>query len=400
MNAAALPRSLGFDLPRTYWVLWAGMLINRLGAFVLPLLTVYLTQERGLTLKQAGYVLAAFGAGSLGASFVGGTLADLLGRRATMLISLGGAAAAMLTFGAARSHGELLVAAFVLGALADMYRPASQAMIADVVPPEKRAQAFGLLFWAINLGFATAVAVGGVVAERGFATLFYADAATTLFFCGLVFLLIKETKPPPKEHAPKSDALAPYRDRAFAPFLLINFVMVLVFMQFQTALPEAMRSAGATTAEYGYALALNGVLIVLLQPFMGALVAQYRRSRVLALASMLVGLGFAATAFAGGFLAFAGTVALWTLGEVMMAPLNSSVVADLAPESLRGRYQGAFGLTWSSGFLFAPLLGPETIARFGLDALWAACGVAGVLVAAVHLALGPARAQRLSKATD
>lgn len=400
MNAAALPRSLGFDLPRTFWVLWAGMLINRLGAFVLPLLTIYLTKERGLSLTEAGQVLAAFGLGSLAASFVGGTLADLLGRRATMLISLLGSAAAMLAFGAARSRLELLGAALVLGAIADMYRPASQAMIADVVPPEKRAQAFSLLFWAINLGFAAAVALGGLVAEKSFSALFWADAATTLFFAGLVLALITETRPPARANAPAPDALAPYKDSAFAPFLLINFLVVLVFMQFQTALPEAMRRAGSSTAEYGYALSLNGLLIVLLQPFMGALVGSYRRSRVLAVASLLVGAGFAATAWAHGFVAFAATVAVWTLGEVMMAPLNSSVVADLAPEALRGRYQGAFGLTWSSGFLVAPLLGPETIARFGLDALWAGCGAVGLLAAVVHLGLGPGRAVRLGRALD
>lgn len=400
MNAATLPRTLGLDLPRTYWVLWAGMLVNRLGAFVLPLLAIYLTKERGLTLSEAGRVLAAFGVGSLAASFVGGTLADHLGRRATMLISLVGSAAAMLNFSAAESFWGLAGSALLLGALADMYRPANMAMISDVVPPERRAQAFGLLFWAINLGFAGAVSVGGVVAEGGFHILFLADAATTLFFAGLIFLFIAETRPAPKERAPRAEALAPFKDGAFWPFLLINFLLVLVFMQFQTALPEAMRRAGATTADYGYALALNGVLIVLLQPFMGPLTAPYRRSRVLALASLLVGAGFAATAAAHGLAGFAATVAVWTLGEVLMAPLNSSVVADLAPERLRGRYQGAFGLTWSAGFLFAPLLGPSTIEAFGIDALWAACAVVGVGVAAVQLLLGPARAARLAKAHD
>jgi MFS family permease len=400
MNAAALPRSLGFDLPRTYWVLWAGMLINRLGAFVLPLLSIYLTKERGLSLTEAGEVLAAFGVGGLGAAFVGGTLADALGRRATMLISLCGSAAAMLAFGAARSRVELFAAALLLGALADMFRPASQAMIADVVPPEKRGQAFGLLFWAINLGFAAAVSLGGLIAERGFAVLFFADAGTTLLFAVLVVFFIQETKPAAKENAPKSDALAPYKDAAFAPFLFINFVMVLVFMQFQTALPEAMRRSGASTSVYGYVLALNGVLIVILQPFMGPFLSSFRRSRVLAVASALVGFGFAATAFANQALAFAATVAVWTLGEVMMAPTNSSVVADLAPESLRGRYQGAFGLTWSSGFLFAPLLGPQTIERYGLNSLWAGCAVAGLVAAAVHVSLGARRAARLGKPQD
>jgi MFS family permease len=400
MNAAALPRSLGFDLPRTYWVLWAGMLINRMGAFVLPLLTIYLTKERGLSLTEAGQVLAAFGVGSLGAAFVGGTLADALGRRATMLISLCGSAAAMLAFGAARTRLELFAAAFLLGAIADMFRPASQAMIADVVPPEKRSQAFGLLFWAINLGFAAAVSLGGLIAEHGFSVLFFADAGTTLVFAVLVALFIEETRPAPKANAPKSDALAPYKDKAFAPFLFINFVMVLVFMQFQTALPEAMRRAGSSTSVYGYVLALNGVLIVILQPLMGTLVSSFRRSRVLALSAVLVGLGFAATAFADHALAFAATVAVWTLGEVMMAPTNSSVIADLAPEALRGRYQGAFGLTWSSGFLFAPLLGPPTIARFGLDALWGACALAGIAAAVVHLNLGAHRAARLGKLHD
>src|SRR5512140_2079886 len=124
-------------LPRIYWVLWGGTLMNRLGTFVMPLLTFYLTLERHLTLEQAGLVVSAYGFGSLVGVSLGGELADRLGRRQTLVFSLIAGAGAMLALGQMRALWSIALVAFILGAVGDIYRPASQALIADVVAPEK-----------------------------------------------------------------------------------------------------------------------------------------------------------------------------------------------------------------------------------------------------------------------
>ncbi|TMA21230.1 MAG: MFS transporter [Deltaproteobacteria bacterium] len=171
-------------LPRTYWILWTGALVNRLGGFVMPLLALYLSGARGLRVEQVGLVLTLFGAGSLCAGPLGGFLADRMGRRRTLILALVLGSLAMLHLAFARSPLHIAIAALLLGLLGDLYRPAVSAAIADLVPSQDRVRAYGLLYWAVNLGFAVGSALGGLLATRGWYLLFFGDAATTLAYPG------------------------------------------------------------------------------------------------------------------------------------------------------------------------------------------------------------------------
>ncbi|HTO97636.1 MAG TPA: MFS transporter, partial [Myxococcales bacterium] len=188
-------------LPRTYWILWTGALINRLGGFVMPLLALYLTGERGLSVEQVGLVVSLYGAGALLAGPVGGFFADRAGRRSTLVAALVLGALAMLHLAFARSAAHIAFAAFLLGLLGELYRPGVSAAIADLVPSADRARAYGILYWAVNLGFSVASIVGGVMAHRNFMLLFALDAATTLGFAAIVWAKIPETRAPSRERA-------------------------------------------------------------------------------------------------------------------------------------------------------------------------------------------------------
>ena len=171
-----------FGLPRTFWVLWGGMLINRLGGSVFFLLAIYFTHERHLSAELAGFIISLYAAGGMLAGPVGGALADRVGRRATLLIGTTCAGTLMLALGFARSTGTIIVLAPLLAFFTDICRPPLQAAVADVVAPARRARAYGLLYWAINLGFAGAAALGGMLAERSFVLLFVIDALTTFAY--------------------------------------------------------------------------------------------------------------------------------------------------------------------------------------------------------------------------
>ncbi|MBE2250872.1 MAG: MFS transporter [Myxococcus sp.] len=379
-------------LPRPYWFLWAGLLINRTGSFIVPLMTVYLTRERGTTLVEAGSILALYGVGSLAGTTLGGTLADRIGRRATLLVSLVTSSLVMVALGQARDLSLIGALVFVLGLTADLFRPASQALVADLVAPEFRVKAFGTQYWAINLGFAFAALVGGFVARSGFGVLFFADAATTLACAGVIFLGVPETRPERAEGL-RGSLLTPFLDRAFVPFLGLSYVTAFVFMQHLTSLPQDMTEKGLGPEAFGIALATNGVLIVLLQPLVLRAVTSGSPGRPLALGALVTGVGFGLTAFAAALPAFALTVAVWTLGEIVMAPVNSTVVADRAPAHLRGRYQGAFGLTWSLAVVTAPIISPRLIVVTGLVPFWGLCFLACALAAVGYLWALPARAR-------
>ena len=384
-------------LPRVYWFLWVGTLINRLGNFVVPFLALYLTQERGMTLEQAGLVAALFGAGSLAAGAVGGVLADRLGRRASMMIGLAGGGAAMLHLGFARSPFHVLIAALVLGFVGDLYRPAVWAAVADLVPREDRLRAYNLLYWAINLGFAVAAILAGLLAQNGFWLLFAGDAATSFIMAAVIFAFVPETRP--KEAIRSSafsvaaaDATAPFRDGVFMSFVFLTWLVLMIFMQHTVALPLDLRNHGIDAKRFGGLIAINGVLIVVLQPFVSRAVQSRRRGQMLALSALLVGLGFGLNAFFGTLGAYAFAITVWTLGEIFMSPVAPSVVADLAPIALRGTYQGVHQMAWGAATCLAPAIGSTVMARGGARALWIGCLALGALAAAGHLAIaGPRR---------
>ena len=178
-----------------FWFLWAGQLVNRLGYFVQPFLTLYLVQERQVPVATAGVLVAAFGAGAVVSQLVGGALVDWAGRRATLVLGMVGTSLALLGLGFSSALPLLGVFAALTGLFLDVYRPAVSALVADLVPAADRPRAFGLLYWAVNLGLSVAAVLGGALAARGYWLLFVLDAATCLVFAALIARGVPETRP-------------------------------------------------------------------------------------------------------------------------------------------------------------------------------------------------------------
>ncbi len=387
------------ELPPVYWTLWVGTIVNRLGGFVVPFLAFYLTREREFSTGMAGAVVSLYGVGSVAAATFGGVLADRLGRRPTLLLGLIGGGFAMLGLGFARSVTEIGIMALLLGLLGDVYRPAVMAVVADVVPIEKRRVAFGNLYWAINLGFAGASIIAGAVAGVSYLALFVADAATTFAYAFVIWRWVPETRPAiletPGEPASADGMLTVLRDPVFLPFIVFSVVLSLVFQQSMVTLPLAMSANGHSAAIYGLVIGLNGVLIVALQPAATRGTDGMRRSRVLAVASVLTGIGFGLYSVTTSAWGYALGVVFWTLGEIASAPAGSSIVADLAPSHLRGRYQGVYAMSWGIGALVGPGTGAYLMDRVGERPLWLGCLALGLIAAVGHLAIGPARRRRM-----
>jgi len=392
-----------FGLPRAYWTLWCGMLLNRLGGAVFLLLGLYLTRERRLSPELAGLVISLYAAGGLLAGPVGGALADRLGRRATLLGGTAASGAFMLALGGARSTGIIVVLAPLLGFFTDLCRPPLQAAVADLVPPADRARAYGLLYWAMNLGFAVASALGGALAVDHFGALFVIDALSTFAYTVIVFLGVPETRPvafvaatagidgsgarerPGSPDSQRPGHWAPFRDRPFVTFALIQVVLLVAFAQVIVALPLDMSAHGLDVKRIGLLLGLNGVYIVVLQPLALRYGRRWGHVHRLAGGALLTGLGLGATALAGGPLGYALTAALWTLGEVGFSTASPAIVAEFAPVAQRGAYQGVYQLSWGTAIMAAPVLGSLVLASAGSTALWGGCLVACFTAAALHI---------------
>jgi MFS family permease len=398
MNKKGL-RALVEGLPPTYWLIWTGTLINRLGGFVIPFLTLYLTAQRAIPVTTATLMVSLFGAGSFLAQLTGGELTDRLGRRPVMLMSFFITPIFMVALGLARDLGLISICTFIVGFFTDLYRPAVGAAIADLVPPESRTRAYGYNYWAINLGAAAAPIIAGLIADYNFLILFIADALTTAAFGFIVLFGIRETRPVEAHHTSHTSLRERVSQLRRAPILLIFSLITLffgiIYMQGNVTLPLDMQTHGLGPRDYGLAIAVNGALIILVTIPISNLAAKWPRFETVAVAAVLMGLGFGATALATNLPLFALSVVIWTLGEIAATSVSPTIIADLSPIELRGLYQGIFGAAWGLSYFIGPLAGGWVYEQWGSNALWVGCLVTGLVIAFCYLALSaPAKRQK------
>lgn len=404
MPATKRIASLVEGLPPTYWLIWTGTLINRIGGFVIPFLTLYLTAQRAIPVSRAALIVSLFGAGSFLAQLTGGDLTDRLGRRPVMLMSFFVTPIFMVTLGLARNPILIAAATFTVGFFMDLYRPAVGAAIADLVPPESRTRAYGYNYWAINLGAAVAPLLAGLIAGHNYLILFIADAVTTAIFGLIVLFGIRETRPAQAQHTSHASVTERMSQLRREPILLIfSFITLffgVIYMQGNVTLPLDMQSHGLGPQQYGMAIAVNGFLIILVTIPVSNMAAKWPRFETVAVSAVLVGLGFGSTALASTLPLFALSVAIWTIGEIAATSVAPTIIADLSPVELRGLYQGIFGAAWGLAYFIGPLAGGWVYEHLGSRTLWMGCLALGIILGACYLALRiPARKRMMREQT-
>ncbi|MCH5674732.1 MDR family MFS transporter [Streptomyces gilvus] len=372
-------------LPREFWWLWTSTLVNRLGSFVATFMALYLTLDRGYSASYAGLVASLHGLGGVVSSLGGGVMADRLGRRPTLLVAQSATAASVALLGFVHDPVAIAAVAFLVGMASNASRPAVQAMMADIVRPEDRIRAFSLNYWAINLGFAVSSMAAGFIAEFSYLAGFLIEAGMTALCAVVVFLKLPESRPErtaTQKAAEEGIGLGTVlRDRRYMGVVGLSFLVALVFQQGSVGLPVAMGEAGFTPADYGLAIAVNGILVVALQIPLTRFIQDRDPRRLLVVSSVLAGYGFGLTSFAGSVGVFALIVCVWTLGEMINAPTQTGIVVRLSPVHGRGRYQGVYTLSWSLAALVAPLMSGLVIDRFGAEWLWGLCTAVGTAAA-------------------
>jgi MFS family permease len=387
--------------PRAVWILFLGTFINKFGTFVLPFLGLHV-HRLGYSTSQAGCVLGAYGAGHLAASLAGGHFADTVGRRTTIVISMFTGAASLLVLSRASSFEGLVSLAFLAGLTAELYKPASSALLADLSEERDRVAVYAAYRLAINAGWSIGPAVAGLLAQQSYIWLFAGDAATAALF-GVIALFLLPGKSPARKTAFvntkefKPGLLAALRvasrDLPFVRLLAATLAISLAFVQMPTTLGLQMAAAGRTEAVYGLILALNGLIVVLFELPIASWSARLAPRPIMAVGYGLIGAGTLAYAWAQSAWGFAFGMAVFTFGETLCMPVAMAYVARRAPPSLRGCYLGFYGLTWSVALTLGPWIGAAVFAWWP-PALWIGCGLLGWLGAAiilwpVHLACQP-----------
>jgi MFS family permease len=349
---------------------------------VIPFLTLYLT-GRGYSVKQAGLAVSAYGVGNLGASLLGGHLADKLGRRQTIVLSMFSGAAAMMLLSQARSFGLIVALVALTGLANEFYRPASQALLADIVPTGQRMTAFAALRVSFNAGFAFGPATAGLLAAYGYFWLFAGDATTSVLFGMVVLFALPRGVAGAQNNASWGEALRVLRrDRRLHQLLLANFAIGLVFFQLGSVFGLYVTGLGFSPAVYGAIVSFNGAFIVFCELPLTRLTRKFPARRVMATGYLLCATGFVLNAFAHTIPALLLCMLVFTIGEMITMPTAVAYLAELAPAQMRGRYMGMSGLTWATALIIGPAGGLRLYAA-APAAYWVTSAAAGVFAAVV-----------------
>ena len=373
---------------RRLWILFFGMALNQFGmSIVMPFISIYLYYYQGVSAGLVGF--AMFASSFVGAifQFIGGEMCDRLGRRSTFMLGLVILIASFLLLGWAVNvrapYGLYLLFLSLTRVATGLFRPIPNIIATDIVPVNKRLEAFSLLRIGQNAGFALGPIVGGFMALLSYTSMFYLTALTSSIYLILVVLFIGDTRTcMPSARFTLKDVGRIASDRPFMAFSLLVFLVTVVYSQMYSPLSVYAKGfVGLSEPEVGVLFAINGTMVVVAQYLVTRLTDGLRLTTSMGLGVGLYALGFGLVSISHGFLMLATCVFIITLGELTYMPPSTTLTANLSTGENRGRYQGFSGLTSTLGFAVGPLIGGMLLDRLPSFEMWLIVGLSGIACA-------------------
>ena len=353
------------------------------GGMVWVFIGIWAIERLGASNYQlaAGFTASAV-TGALG-GYIGGALSDRLGRKP--LILFGWSMNAITPLGLLLVGDHLWWGLGLLAALSffgSVGRAADQALVPDILPPERHEAGYAAVRVIQNFGVVLGPPVGAVfLLGENWDRLFVAAA-----LIGFVpFLLAVKFIPSRGEYTPDApDEHASWwqivRDPIFLLFFVSGTFSTIVYVAYETVLPISLSDThGIAPSTWGFLVALNPLMVTLLQLRITARVAHVPASIKLSLAILLMGLPFLALIWTGALGIVAIVIVVFVIGEMLWIPTSQAVVARIAPPGSRGAYIGAFGGTWAIGWSLTPTVGLLVRGSAGDGAMWVMFAVLAVV---------------------
>jgi len=367
------------EFPSKFWVVVLAAFIDGIGGTLLfPFFSLYITQKFNVGMTEAGIVLGMFSLFGLIGSMIGGALTDKFGRKRLILFGLVFSALSTLVLGLVNRMAMLYPLGVVIGLLSNIAGPAHNAMIADLLPENKRTEGFGVLRVVANLAWIIGPTIGGLVASRSFFALFVIDAVVSCIVAAIFFKFIPETRPevaPEKHGETVMQTLADYRlvmrDYTFMAFMICGILMLVVYQQMYNTLSVYLRDVhNIDSQRYGFLLTTSAIVVVLFQ----FSVTRWSRHRppfvMMAIGTLFYAVGFSMFGFVSAYPLFALAIIIITIGEMIGMPTSQSLAANFAPEDMRGRYMAMFGLGWAIPQTIGPAAAGLIIDNLNPNLLW------------------------------
>jgi MFS family permease len=363
-----------------------GMLISTVGSSMIwPFLMIYVRQRVDLPLTQVASLMTINATASLFAAFIAGPITDRVGRKWVMVISLAGNGAVYFFMGNAHSYLSFAILMILSGTFNPLYRVGADAMLADLIPSEKRPDAYALMRLSNNAGIAVGPMIGGFLSSISYSITFFLAGSGMLIYSLLIAFFAQETLPQkfiPPEHVFKTFGgyIQVLRDNQFLSFvgvfILAQMCAVLMWILMPVYANEIYK---VSESQYGFIPTTNALMVVFLQVYVTHITKRYRPLPVMALGTFFYTIGVGSVAFSHSFIGFWISIVIMTIGELILMPTASAYVAGLAPPDMRGRYMSIAGLTWSAAAGIGPLMGGYLNDNIAPVATWYGGFVIGII---------------------
>ena len=389
------------EFPRLYWVVVAVRFIDGIGGTLLfPFFALYITQKFDVGMTQAGILLGISSLFGLVGSMFGGALTDKFGRKQLILFGLVFSAISTLGFGLVNDLNILYPLVIVVGLLSSVSHPAHEAMIADILPEEKRQEGFGILRVVANFSWIIGPTIGGFLASINFFYLFVIDAIISCIVAVIIYRTIPETKPEPHAHEKSESFLQTVggyrfvlRDTAFVSFIVANIIMLIVYQQMYGSLSVYLRdNHGINPQGYGFLMTTSAITVILFQFWLTRTIKHQPPFLMMAFGTIFYVIGFTLFGLVTTFVLFALNIVIITIGEMIVVPTSQALVAGFAPEEMRGRYMAVSGLSWAIPSTIGPAAAGYILDNYNPNLLWyiggVLCGISVLAYYILHLRLG------------
>lgn len=361
-------------LRKEIWLLAFITLINRAGTMVIPFLSLYLTNSKGFSLDQVGWILTFFGLGSVAGSWLGGKLTDKIGHYKTMASSLILSSMLFVILQFPNSFWGICIGVFSVMLVADTFRPAVFVAINAYSKPENRTRSVTLIRLAINLGFSAGPAIGGfIIANAGYSGLFWVDGITCL---AAGFLLLKLLHPKKAQQNEQMINPIPKKTLSDKPYLIFIVAMVLfglIFVQYFSTMPLYYSKVHLLSEfEIGLLLGFNGLLIFLLEMPLIKFLESKKRTPIFHVitGTILTGISFIVINLTGWVGILLVGMLLVTIGEMIAFPFSNTFALERAERGKQGSYMALYSIAFSMSHIFGHNTGMQLIDKFGFDFTW------------------------------
>jgi MFS family permease len=366
------------EYPPQFWLMASGLLLSSAGSSMIwPFLMIYASEKLNLSLSTVSTLITINAGTGLLTSFIAGAVADRLGRKPVMVVSLAVNGLAYLFMSQAHTYLGFALLQFVMGASNPLYQVGADAMLADMIKPEKRTNAYAIIRMVNNAGIAIGPAAGGFLASRSYTYAFMGAADGMLTYSLLLFFRARETltRNHQMEKNPARVNLGGYervfRDRPYVIFALlvgvgliapsILWTLLAVYTKQNFNLPERL---------YGWLPTTNALMCVFVQLFVTRISRRFRPLPVASIGMLTYALGVGSVALMKSFWGFWASMVFMTFGELILIPTVSKYIADLAPIEMRGRYMSFYWFAWGIARATAPLIGGFLNDTISPRAIW------------------------------